>query len=115
MRNAPTVSPEFRNDVRLRLTNRGRVVVIALVAMLVLAGALLAGFFGGLPTASAGSESSMSYTTVTVEEGQNMWDIVAPHTPEGHDVRDYILLVQDVNDLESAVVHPGQVLSLPAL
>lgn len=115
MRTATSDSRDFRNDVRLRLTTRGRVVVTLLVAAVLIAAALAIGFFAGVPTASAGSNSAMSYTSVTVGEGDNLWDVVQPHAPAGHDVRDYILLVQEVNDLESTVVHPGQVLELPAV
>lgn len=113
MRTSSALTPGFRNSVRLRLTARGRVVIALLIAALLIAGLALGGFFAGTPSAAAGSQSAVAYTSVTVAEGENMWDIVAPYTPKGYDVRDYILLVQEVNDLETTVVHPGQVLELP--
>lgn len=106
-------APQIRNDVRLRLTRRGRIVVILAISSLLLAGALVAAFFLGTPSAAAGEETSLQYATVTVTPGDTLWDLVTPHVPEGQDVRDYLLLVEEINDLESSSVRPGQVISLP--
>lgn len=106
-------APQIRNNVRLRLTRRGRIVVALLVSVVLIAIAAVAGFVLSVPSASAGEVSEMSYVNVVVGEGESLWGIVEEHAPVNTDLRDYILLVQEVNGLESTVIHPGQELALP--
>ena len=48
-----------------------------------------------------------------VHSGDNLWSIADDHTPEGQDVRNMIEAIKRLNDLESSVIHPGQVLEIP--
>lgn len=104
-----------RKNVRLRLTRRGRIVVASLIVLALAVLAIVAGVVFFSPAAVAGVEGAVSYTTVQVEEGQSLWGIVSAHAPAGTDVRDYLMLVQDVNGLDGSVIHPGQELALPTL
>lgn len=104
-----------RKNVRLRLTRRGRIVVAFLIALVLAVVAIVAGVVLFSPAAIAGAEGAVSYTTVQVEEGQSLWSIVSANAPAGTDVRDYLMLVQDVNGLDGTVIHPGQELALPTL
>ena len=104
-----------RKNVRLRLTRRGRLVVASLIAVALALIIVVAGVVLRSPSAVAGADGAVAYTTVRVEEGQSLWSIVSNNAPAGTDVRDYLMLVQDVNDLEGSVVHPGQELALPKL
>ncbi len=104
-----------RKNVRLRLTRRGRIAVVTLIVVALAVVALVAGAVFLSPSAAAGNDGAMEYTTVRVEEGQSLWGIVSNKAPAGTDVRDYLMLVQDVNDLEGSVIHPGQELALPNL
>ncbi|QEU11435.1 LysM peptidoglycan-binding domain-containing protein [Dermabacter vaginalis] len=104
-----------RKNVRLRLTRRGRVAVVALVTFVLAAVILVAGAVALSPSAAASDDGAMAYTTVRVEEGQSLWGIASSSAPAGTDVRDYLMLVQDINNLEGSVIHPGQELALPNL
>lgn len=91
--------------VPLRLTRRGRVVlVVLLVAMSV----------GGFALAASASEgtSRASSTTVVVRPGESLWSIVRRECPG----RDPFRAMEDLrraNDLDGYVVHPGQRLVIP--
>lgn len=111
---ATTVRPvDLRPDVRLRITRRGRVVLGLLIASVALSLAFLMGMASFTPAAEAGSTATTEYVTVTVHEGDTLWGIASQYAPEGTDVRDYILMVEDLNDLQNGVVQRGQSLHLP--
>lgn len=111
----PASAAAFRTTPALRLTRRGRLVLttIAVAAAVVLA--LVFAMTAMTPTATAGASSQVSYVSVTVHEGDNLWTIASQHAPASMDVRDYILLVEEINGLQNGVVHPGSSLSLPVL
>jgi hypothetical protein len=91
----------------LRLTRRGRLVVLVL-GMLVLAG----GIQGG--QALAGSPSrALEVTSYTVAAGETLWDIASEQARPGEDVRDVVLELQSLNGLRSAGLAAGQRLVLP--
>jgi Tfp pilus assembly protein FimV len=97
---------------RLRITARGRAVLAALSAVPLLAAA----WFGlGVPAAQAGDvpAASTTYTYVSVEPGQSLWQIAEQLAPQA-DPRDVIAGIVDLNNLASADVQPGQELAIPA-
>ncbi len=48
-----------------------------------------------------------------VRAGDNLWEIADDVTPEGRDVRNTIEAIKRLNDLDSSVIHPGQLLEVP--
>jgi nucleoid-associated protein YgaU len=94
----------------LRLTGRGRrlLVVVSLCGSVVL-GSWLGPFLWG-----AGAEGLhlAGATSVVVEPGDTVWSIASAVTESG-DVRTVVDQIQRLNDLEGAVLVPGQVLQLP--
>ena len=48
-----------------------------------------------------------------VRSGDNLWDIAESHTPAGIDIRDTIDSIKRINDLESSLIRPGQLLEIP--
>ena len=99
-----------RRSPALRLTRRGRVVV--LVGVLTLALALFTLF--GAPAASTDHVRHVPATTVVVQPGQTLWDIaqsVAPH----EDPREVIASIVDLNALsDPGAIRAGQPLHVPA-
>ena len=99
----PTARP-----ARLRLTRRGRVVLVVIPALLALSGALLA--------AGPGAAEAAPHTaprTVVVAEGESLWTIaerIAPHA----DPRTTVAAIERVNGLHDAQVAAGVVLRLPS-
>ncbi len=94
----------------VRLTRRGRVVVL-----LSLVGLLLAAFsLGrvGSQAAPRGAHASRPLAQTTVHPGETLW-AVAKRVAPGQDPRNTILRLQEVNHLEGADVRAGQLLLLP--
>jgi LysM domain len=48
-----------------------------------------------------------------VQPGDTIWDIAAPHVPEGMSLQDYVAEVLLLNDVDPAALEPGSVLDLP--
>lgn len=109
-----SVSPSAQS--RLKLTRRGLYVLTTLGALLL---SLIIGvifFFASANNAAAGFNAHLEtaqYQVVTVKEGQSLWELAESFAPANMDLRDYILLVQELNDLNEAVVKPGQQITLP--
>ena len=94
----------------MRLTARGR----RLVAVLVLsagfgAAALVNSVLAGSPAAALHLAGQSS---VVVRSGDTLWSI-ASSVAAGHDVREVVDRIQEVNRLADSTLVPGQVLRLP--
>jgi LysM repeat protein len=92
----------------LRLTRRGRVVILGLLLVLTsLASAVL------FTTASrAQSVPAGPPPTVTVRSGDTLWGIAARVMPR-RDGRDAVAVLRVLNDLDGYGLQPGRVLILP--
>jgi LysM domain len=99
----------------LRLTRRGKVVLIGIPLVLLAALLLsLAGFFNS-PAKASESAADLSVTptvTVTVQPGQSLWAIAGTVDP-GRDARDVVADIVQLNNLSAGAVHPGQQLYVP--
>ena len=75
-------SADFRANAPLRLTRRGRLLLIGLPLMLAAAVALtLVGFFTAPAMAAAGGLGPGPAVTVTVGSGQTLWDVGGANGP----------------------------------
>lgn len=120
-RYAPVSTPRSASGQRkeslppLRLTRRGRVVLIGIPLVIVAAILLsLAGFLHA-PAKAADSPADLSLTptvSVTVQAGQSLWAIAATVAPE-RDPRDVIADIAQLNNLSVGGVVPGQQLFVP--
>jgi Tfp pilus assembly protein FimV len=93
---------------RLRLTRRGRVVLVVLPALLALSGALLAAAPG-----VAEAAPRQAPHTVVVGTGDTLWTIaerIAPRT----DPRVTVAAIERANGLSGAAIDAGTLLVLPA-
>ena len=94
----------------LRLTRRGRVVLVAAALLAVLA----AGFFLGATSVASGQAGTPTPTrTVVVAPGESLWTLAAEITPEGEDVRDTMYDIKRLNALDSSALQAGQRLRIP--
>ncbi|WP_374953952.1 LysM peptidoglycan-binding domain-containing protein [Rathayibacter sp. AY1B1] len=97
---------------RLRLTRRGRVVVAALGALPIVAGAFAFGLNGGGAVASSDA-AAVEFQYVTVHAGESLWSLAEELAPQA-DPRDVVDDILSLNQLSSAGVEPGQRLAVPA-
>lgn len=108
---APSVSGRVASS-HLRLTRRGRFVITTLAAIPVAVGAFLFAVNGGM-AAATGPGATTHFDYVTVQSGQSLWGIAEKVAPSA-DPRDVIADIVSLNQLQSAVVTPGQRIAIPA-
>lgn len=96
---------------RLRLTRRGRRVMVALVALPIVVAAFTFALNGGGAIATA-ETSPNSFTYVTVEAGQSLWRLAQTLAPTA-DPRDVIAEIVSLNQIQGEI-QPGQRLAIPA-
>lgn len=104
---APAVRP---TRPRLRLTERGRSVLLALVALPIVLALLPFAINGGGATATL--EAGQPLQVVVVQPGQSLWALAEQLAPSA-DPRDVIEELIAVNRLATADVQAGQQLVIP--
>jgi hypothetical protein len=99
----------------LRLTRRGKVVLVGIPLVLLAALLLsLAGVFNS-PAKASDSAQDLSVTptvTVTVQPGESLWAIAGSVAPE-RDARDVVAEIVQLNNISTGTVQPGQQLFIP--
>jgi hypothetical protein len=106
-----TISPHTPRTTRghVRLTRRGRLVVLAFALLAVLTvGVLLAS--GSVATDRPGTPEPTR--VITVDAGQTLWDIAAGLADDG-DVRSMVDHIEHLNALDSGMLVAGQRLVVP--
>ncbi len=106
-RSAATASTPRRG---VRLTRRGRAVILLVALCAVLA---VGFFFGAGSVASQRAGTPEATTIVQVESGQTLWSIASELTPEGDDVRETMFHIKRLNALDSSALAAGQRLRVP--
>jgi hypothetical protein len=97
-------------SVPLRLTRRGRIVLVLFVMLLL----VIAGFTLGHGSSQAAGRHHHVQHTVTVEAGESLWAVaarIAPHV----DPRVVVADIQSLNHLATPSVVPGQQLLIPTI
>ncbi|WP_157936921.1 LysM peptidoglycan-binding domain-containing protein [Geodermatophilus chilensis] len=96
---------------RLRLTRRGRRLVLALaLGGAVALGSVVAPLVQG---AGDGGLQLAGGRSVVVEPGDTVWSIAGEVAGADQDVRTVVDAIEELNDLEGSVLVPGRVLELP--
>ena len=94
---------------RMRLTRRGRIVLVGLGLAL----AAGAGSVAGQAVAEAPPVEEAT-TTVVVGPGDSLWTIAQGITAPGEDVRDVVSSLAELNELDGLGLQVGEELLLPA-
>ena len=103
----PTTRPA-ESGTGLRLTRRGRLVVLLTLATL-----LLVAFSLGRTSADAGSTAPTApRPTTVVQPGETLWEIARRVSPDA-DPRATVARLTEINDLGSTPIVAGQRLTLP--
>lgn len=106
---AARISPT-RSSSHLRITARGRAVLVAIVATPLVAAALFIGINAGGATATS---DSTPLSTITVTPGETLWQVAEKVAPSA-DPRDVIADIMQVNRMDSAAIGAGEQLKIPA-
>lgn len=61
---------------------------------------------------SAGKNVNREYKTVTVRQGDTLWDIAGKYCGKT-EIRKYIYQIKKLNNMDDATIYAGQKLSLP--
>jgi hypothetical protein len=111
----PALHPARRAAPPLRLTRRGRIVLVIVPLFLATLG-LLVGWAAMTAPAQAGDGGLVgpgATVTVTVQPGESLWTIASSRVPD-QDPRVTISQIQDLNGLGRARVVPGEQILVPA-
>lgn len=110
VRTAPTVRAARPDQRHLRLTARGRAILVVLALLLVVGWALR-------PTGAAagGAEPAIPVDVVTVTAGQTLWQIASSISAPGEDVRDVVDRLIVLNGLSDSGLRAGEQLLVPAV
>jgi Tfp pilus assembly protein FimV len=99
---------------RLRLTVRGRRVLVAAAALPASIALAIAILSGGAALASRDSGAPAgSYTTVAVSPGDSLWSIAERIAPDS-DPRDVVDAIVRLNALDGVTISAGERLAIPA-
>ncbi|WP_309066970.1 LysM peptidoglycan-binding domain-containing protein [Microbacterium sp.] len=97
---------------RLRLTTRGRRVLLGLAATPLVAGIVASVLAGGSALASGEQAEPVVFETVTVLPGDTLWSIAAEAAP-GVDPREVVEDIIRLNNLPSGMVQAGSEIAIP--
>ena len=103
-------SPAYVHAPQMRLTRRGRLVVLALALIAVLALGL------AIASASAAGDhaGSPDVHVVTVQPGDTLWDIAGDAaTKTGEQTGEMVQRISDLNTIDGGMVYAGQELRVP--
>ena len=110
---AAVIPASTRPSTRLRLTTRGRAVLLAFASVPLAVGIAFAALSGGSAIASGADTAAVSVETVTVMPGDTLWSIATGVTPDA-DPRDVIGEISRMNLLRGGELQIGQTLAIPA-
>lgn len=82
--------------------------IVLLILMFVMVASFLFAFRQNLQ-----AQEEVVYLEVTVQKGDTLWAIARDNLPTGYDIREYLWIIQRDNQIEGAIIFPGQVLLLP--
>lgn len=92
---------------RYRIKSKARFLVSVSLIMIIAVSSLFT------LVVSAKGSNDMTLVPVYVEEGDTLWGMARSYAGE-MDIRDYILKVMDINELQGSNIMPGELLYFPS-
>lgn len=86
---------------------------LTLMPLIALAGLSLAVTLPALSANQLHAAKPVTYATVTVKSGDNLWKLADLRTPAGGDVQSTVDAIVAANHLGTAALRPGQRLRIP--
>jgi hypothetical protein len=108
-----SMSAQTRPSVPVRLTRRGRIVVICVTALVLLVGFWVGARHGARATSGDDGGPAVASESVVVGPHDTLWGIAVRARP-GVDPRITVQRMIDLNALPGAVVNPGQKVYIPS-
>ena len=108
----PAHRDSARGATRLRLTTRGRRVMLAIAATPLAVGIAFSVLAGGSALASGETAVPISFETVTVMPGDTLWSLATTIAPAA-DPRDVVDDIIRLNNLPGGTIQVGSELSIP--
>jgi hypothetical protein len=102
--------PAAEPQTRLRITKRGRRLLVAMVALPLVIGALVAAISSGGAVATAEGVST-DFTYVTMAQGESLWQLAQEIAPTA-DPRDVVAEIVSLNQIQGEV-QAGQKIAIP--
>ena len=59
------------------------------------------------------ANEKFNVASVTVENGDTLWDIAKKYKPQGKDIREFCTEISDLNKIENATLIAGQTVYIP--
>lgn len=56
---------------------------------------------------------NVEYKQVIVGRGDTLWSLARQHGPQGRDIRDTVYRIRRINELDGALLYPGQTIMVP--
>ncbi len=91
-------------------------VLVVLLLSLVVAptfSRLFAGSQSSQTLATGESAEALEFMEVTVGRGDTVWKLARTYGPESMDIRKIVYIIEEENQLQSYVLHPGDKLFIP--
>lgn len=106
-----TTTTSARPATAVRLTRRGRILLVLMLAAVLLA-AFSLGRTGSQAADVAGAGSTSAVEQITVQSGESLWSVAARIAPD-NDTRVIVQQIRRLNDLDGSQLQVGQLLLLP--
>ncbi|MHA7141526.1 LysM peptidoglycan-binding domain-containing protein [Arthrobacter sp. Bz4] len=113
--NFPTTESDATTSgaTKLRLTRRGRLLLVGLpIVLLASAVLMLSGFFNSPAKASAEGGEVTETVSVSVAAGETIWQLATEFAPD-RDPRIVVSEIVELNSLGTSVLQAGQQLDVP--
>ncbi|PKM89574.1 MAG: hypothetical protein CVU87_04965 [Firmicutes bacterium HGW-Firmicutes-12] len=93
---------------KYKCTNKRRLLIFTTVFI------LLVFVAGQLINAKAtDAQEAVQIVTIKVEEGDSLWKLADTYDNNKMDLREYIYIIQSVNDMDNTMLQPGQKVRIP--
>lgn len=106
------ISKRHRETARRKAAMRFRIcITIAVILTAIIASMVTYTFLYHSATKMVVADTEI----VFVEEGDTLWGIVKNYNPEGMDIRKYIDIVCEYNNMENVNLMPGDMIEIPIM
>ncbi|NLN49734.1 MAG: LysM peptidoglycan-binding domain-containing protein [Clostridiales bacterium] len=95
--------------VRYKIISKSRFILFLAIPIII-----IFSIFLGMKV-NAKNETDPVCESIYVESGDTLWSISSKYAPNNMDLRLYIDKVMEINDIETAILRPGQMLYVPVL